>query len=148
MGIAEVNEKMRVVQGIMNDVQNMVDAAKEDFKAVIKDKSIPLKDRWELFSHAPAGFSEQDPWIWNPEALKPLGRSPWRDLIWAERHRVINLVDQLSDWIYEYGIIPEDGDAPYEGREEGDEDRLTPEIVLALVEEVLENNIVSFTYDW
>jgi hypothetical protein len=145
MDIKEVQQKLEVVQGIMNDVQNMVDAAKGDFAAVIKDQSIPFKDRWELFCSAPIVFKETGAWIWHPKALESLGHNPWYDLIWCERYRTVYLVDYVSDWLYEYGIFRDEGDDPYVPNED---DQLTPEMVLALAEEVLSCNLASFTLDW
>lgn len=130
MNISDIRDRLDHITNLMSEVAS-------DFAVVIADKSIPLAERWELFSNAPAEFRDTDGYIWQPEALKSLGRHPWEYFTFCERYRYIDLVEIIND---NYDLSSAD--------EEQFGVKVTRQVVEELVEEMLQSNTAGFTYDW
>jgi len=142
MSIKTVQTKIEAIRELMAEVQIQISSARDSFTEAIKDKSIPLADRWDLFSAAPEGFRGHHTWIWHPEALRSLGRREWDALTYPERYQDIDVTDLVNDRIDLRN--PENDDLDNDEVGEG----VTREIMIALMEEMLEKNIGSFTFDW
>jgi len=108
---------------------------KDRFLAFISDKSVPLDERWEAFKEAPSEFLYQQSWMYHfkSEALLPEKEIEWYEggdeSFYVERHQTVYMIDFLDDWVL-------------------DKESFTPEIIAAFKEEVLENAMESFEYDW
>lgn len=120
-----------------DQVRELIESTNADFESVIRDKSIPLTKRFNLFTEAPAEFRGNHDYLWQPEALKSLGRHPWEYFAFCERYRYIDLVEIIND---NYDLSSADEDQFGE--------KVTRQLVEELVEEMLQNNIGGFTYDW
>lgn len=79
-----------MIQDIMQRISyiaNDIDSVKDHFAEVIKDKSIPLDDRWGLFKSAPDYLKEHSDWI---EDFDQFNFEPTCDDY--ERHRKVDMV--------------------------------------------------------
>lgn len=105
-----------------------------EYVAYIKDKSIPLADRWEAFCAAPTEFQEHESWIqhFDSEELLPNGEINFYDDFYVEKYTEVYMENFIAN-------IEEDPDY---------HEDWTPEIIAAFKEEILEKNMGSFTFDW
>jgi len=101
------------------------------FSSYITNPSIPLDDRWKVFVMAPVYVSNHEDWeVKFPNYESMNGEISWYDDFYRDRHTVVDTVDTAE-------LIKE-----REGRGEvvkGSYD--------CFREEVLEQNLKSFTYD-
>lgn len=108
---------------------------KDRFLAFIKDKSVPLNERWETYLEAPREFLEHHFWVvhFDSEKLLESGEISWYDDFGADRGVTVSgadIIDRMEDSI------------------EFEDDVYTPEIVAAFKEEILQKGLGSFDYDW
>jgi hypothetical protein len=143
MSTAEVKASIDSLNEFIEEFQIAVRVAKDNFKTVIKDKSIPLKERWELFVKAPTELREKDNWIQSFKALdEALGSQvSWYDDFNRERHETVYLLDIVSDLEY----LIKDCELCSKRFEVFVN---KPELLDQYKEEILEKNIESFEYDW
>ena len=110
-------------------------------KTYIQDKSIPLDDRWVVFTTAELG--KRKPFIVDYKSINDLvldpavikrGDSAWNDHWDIDRHSTVVLKEIVDEWILESTTWKD-----------------TPEQLEALIkikEEVLDKFIWSFRVDW
>ena len=145
MSIELVQQRLDLVRQKLEEVQDTINGAMAEFTQVIKDKSIPLGDRWDLFVGAPEGLRGSHSYIWHPRALARLGRGghEWEPLIWTERYMTVDLTELFDDFI----DFHDDSD-PGSFYTDDETTKITRDVLIALAEEILENNYGSFEFDW
>src|SRR5512139_1306993 len=110
---------------------------KDRFLAFIKDKDVPLDERWETFKEAPNEFLVHDLSVVTFEAEKLL---PRKEIVWydgdfyIERYQVVHMTDFIEDMCADKIDMEEPG--------------WTQELVDAFKEEILQTGLGSFEYDW
>lgn len=136
--------------------------AKPEFEAYIKDKSIPLTQRWQLWLDAPDSLKNTGGWIsaGRLEAFKLLGYGGRHNeaisyeggMVWAERHQTIDMVDILEGMLECLADklevdLPDDFDwDDLDGWRQHSEE--AGEFLDAYREELLQKNLLSYRYDW
>lgn len=105
----------------------------------IKDKTIPLEERWEVFVEAPNEWKNNETWAvdFESEKLLKTGNICWHSDFYIERHEIIYVVDFVLDRLPEY--LETDN---YYGKDE------IKTIADAFKEEVIQKNLGSFVLDW
>ncbi len=118
-------------------IQNDIDSVKETFEETIKDQSIPLDERWELFASGPDYLKYHSRWI---EHFEEFGFDPTCDDY--ERHTKIDMVDAI-------GRTAEDAlewDHELKAYKEPTEEQIKN--TNAFKEHILAKNLGSFIMDW
>ncbi len=129
------------MQSLKNNIVtavNMVNIAKAQFAETIKDKQIPLEERWKLFEETPLYIKGFEPWverfIFSGEQIAFYDDFDVEKGSTVDLHDIVQtLTEQLSH------------DGHYNPIE------LTEANILdldALKEDILQRNIGSFVYDW
>lgn len=98
----------------------------------IKDKNIPLEERWEMFVDAPNFWKVHKSYQANFRIERKI-EMEWFDCFCCEKYETIEMVDiveQIEDFI-------DDEDYSW-----------TTELQIELMEEILEQNLGSFVLDW
>lgn len=150
--------QIKVLEQAMKD-------AKPEFEAYIKDQSLPLSQRWQLWLDAPDSLKNTGGWFSDGrlEAFKLLGYGTDKysrneaiayegGLVWAERHQVINMVDILEsilDCLTEKfeADLPDDFDwDDLDGWHKYSQE--AGEFLDAYREELLQKNLLSYRFDW
>lgn len=136
------------IQELKTDIQSaitLLNRAKKDFSTIIRDKSIPLDERWALFKEVPKELKNHSQFIYDIK-IKGL---PSRFDFWQEyevdRHAVVDLID-----------VVEMVECDIECHKNGEElefcftEKLVtvPDIITQMKEDLLLSNTASFTYDW
>jgi len=130
----------------LNELQKKVDeessAMKADFQILIKNKTIPLVERWDFWIFAPSSLKENHDWLpqygtiqnryvkFYCDAPEVYGRG--RQVDWAEI---------LDDAFTEDGTV--EACTRYTG-----EVMFTQEEMTELLESILADNVASFKFDW
>ena len=109
---------------------------KDKYLAYIKDTSISLDERWEVFVEAPIEWQEHDMSYphFDAESLLKSREISWYDDFGIDKHETVYMVE-----VVEHSI---------EKSKDEDEENFTLEFVAALKAEVLEMNLGLFDYDW
>ncbi len=90
---------MNAIKDRVNLLNNEIDFLKPAFEAYIKDKSIPLEERWNVFKTANNGLSYHKPfWVDFPGDD---GDMSWGEDFSFERYETVNLVEFLDETIPE-----------------------------------------------
>jgi hypothetical protein len=140
-----MSKSIQEVKAAIATAQTLLASVKTDFAKVIRDKSIPLDERWELFKNAPSEFKNHNQWIYD-FTLKGMSSrfSLWQEYE-VERHSHVDLIDII-------GMVEHDVNAHNKGEELEYcfTEKLVkiPDIVIQMKEELLLGNMASFTYDW
>lgn len=139
-----------------------INPLKEQFETVIKDTSIPLAQRWELFAMTPSemNLKNSQSSIQHFQVLDEFNKKYYkgkyaRDFNWfdeygSDRHQEIYLVEFIDDFVmdYFYDLDSSEEERVYDG------DCMMSEFVKdvkridALKEEILQRNLGSFILDW
>ena len=122
MSIAKLTNDICQVTGSINSI-------KADFAAYIRDKDIPLEERWKFFEKAPNFIKEQDSYIHTFKWEQKHGELVWYDDFYCDRYQVVDM-DMIIDSML-------DRDEKY-----------TKEMVEDMKEEILSENLGSFINDW
>lgn len=119
----------------IEEITSQIQAIKTEFEQYISDTSIPLDERWEVFTYAPSELRGHSPWVERFDGI-PKDFVGHDGYVWAERYQTIYVTEILEryDDIIHY---PDDFDL-----KAGDFD------IIAFKEGVLKRNIGSFDYDW
>ena len=105
----------------------------EELEAYIKDTSIPLKDRWELFVDAPNCLSIVSDWIQDFKIENFDPRKQYEDLSRRENVFAVDFVDRVTEsFSYKKTLS----------------DEQIEEISNKLKEHFLSKNLKCFQYDW
>ncbi len=111
----------------LEQFQNVIDGEKRIFEGYIKNKEYPLEDRWEIFIKAPDSLKEYQSWVIDLKGLTNNRTFSWYDDFYVERYQTKDL------------------DADFIERVE----EKFPEVdINSIKEQILENNLGSFRYDW
>jgi hypothetical protein len=118
-----------------------------EFKAFIKDQSISLEERWDLFKFACENnlFVNVDCWLYHSKLLERTNNFTWYDYFYIEKYQTVyfpQVIQDLSDKL-ESALDPENDyddieDCLLKSQEEIDE----------LKEEFLATGYSGFVYDW
>ena len=106
---------------------------KKEFETYIKDKSIPLEERWDLFVEAPDSLSEVTDWIQHFKIENFNERDMYEDLSKSQNVFAVDFVERAIDGFTYENIL---SSAQIE------------EISNALKEHFLSKNLKCFQYDW
>lgn len=111
-----------------------VESLKKDFAKFVKDKSLPLDERWGLFVEYGRIYGGEGSWVQHFKVEQKLKHKEicWYDDFYVERRQTVEL-PQIIESIEEN--LCEDSD-------------WTEELVVEFKEEILDKNMYSFTYDW
>lgn len=112
---------------------------KADYLAYIKDRTIPLEERWNIYLQMPDFMKESDGWVEYIPIFEEHGLN-WYDDFYLDRYVTINLVD-IVERLEE--ALTEEYPLCFEEKV-----RQIPNIVEEVKEWVLEKNILSFINDW
>jgi hypothetical protein len=117
-------------------LRTMKDETIKKVQEVIKDRSVPLAERWDLFENAKDVLPRRG-WVIHLKELEKNRGFNWYDTFGFDRHQEVSLVDVVND-------ITGNG---YE------EEDLNPDFcswvdVDQLKEEILESGYSSFIFDW
>lgn len=113
-------------------LERQIKETKAEFSEYIKDKNIPLKERWKLFKKAPDYLKKHESWIMNfdAESLLEDGEIVWYDDCYVERYSTVDTTSMI-EWF-----------------SESDRKKFTKDFIEALREEILQKNLGSFVNDW
>ncbi len=119
-----------------------VKEVKNEFAEFIKDKSIPLDERWEFFKEAPEYLKNKSSYIehFDAETLLEEGEIVWYDEFYIERYQeceLVNVISSIEDRINSKDDYPHSRGADY-----------SVEFLEAFKEEILQKNMHSFVHDW
>lgn len=96
-------------------------------KKFVRDKNIPLDDRWDIFVFSQLGESDN--------YIVRLNSYDMDDYLeYKQRHETIDLTDFVEEYLYE--------------RLDDDDEEINSEIVNAVKEEILDLFIKEFKFDW
>jgi hypothetical protein len=141
--IADLKLAIDQMQEESRKLKERANQLRVDFKKIMSDKSIPLDDRWDMFIKAPSDLKGHQSYVWDS---KILGRDfNWYTDYSCERHQEVDLIEFVENLEEDFNAIAEGEDAAYMFTEKFED---TPEVVEALKEEILADNIASFTFDW
>lgn len=134
LDLKKVDDKMNIVEKL-EAYKLKGNPLKAEYVEYIKDKTIPLDDRWEAFRAAPSEFKEHSSWVehFDAERLLPAREIAWYDFGY-ERHQTVYMYDFVCDTLDDM-------------LDDFDEDE-KKKIVDAFKEAVLQRNLESFDYDW
>lgn len=120
---------------------NYLEEVEERFINYFKDKSIPLEDRWEIYTEACNAkvFDNCHEWVWYSKVIEKKLKLCYYDDFCIERHQVVDLSSFVNDIEadYDYAIESDDDTEPW-----------TKELIDELKEEVLQFGYSSFVFDW
>lgn len=104
------------------ELQTEIGSLREQFARVMRDKTIPLDTRWQAFVDAPIYLKNHERWIWRSLVID------FHKHFELQRYEVVKSVN-IVDWCEDY-------------------EWYTPELAVELKEEILLENLGSFTNDW
>jgi hypothetical protein len=108
---------------------------------MIKDKSIPLMERWKIFNNSDDDFKNQQDWLYRAKGVgMKYIMDNWLDApeVYG-RGKTIIIKDLFEEVVY--------GDElNYTGYKLNDEKM--KQILISALEEILESNLSSFKFDW
>lgn len=117
----------------ITQVMFLLGEAKKKFKKYIKDKSVPLEERWEFFTIAPDFLKDHKGWVESFKILDDKGIEYYDDFGY-ERYRRVDTEDLVATL--------------FECLEEWKDRELTEGDIHEIMEEILLKNMGSFTHDW
>lgn len=116
---------------------------KSDFEDFISNKSVPLLERWELFSNTDDSLKNNYQWLIQGKrsGLKYVMDHWFNDFGQHGKGKVINISELLEELAYRGEFHPDcfDNNLP-------EDEALS--LLKETLEEVLERNLGSFVYDW
>ena len=110
-----------------------IDKVKKEFEVYVKDKTIPLEERWNLFVEAPDSLSEVTDWIQHFKIENFNERDMYEDLSKSQNVFAVDFVERAIDGFTYENIL---SSAQIE------------EISNALKEHFLSKKLKCFQYDW
>lgn len=139
----ELTITLSEIQATVELAKSLIESLKEPFEQTIKNKEIPLNERWELWCDSPVELKQTQCWIVRfaslPEDFVGIDGS-----IPTERRETVFPVDIVSQIQYDL--------TTYERHPDWYDDDYIEELrkinLDNLKEEILEMNLWSFDYDW
>lgn len=90
-------DKIQKINEALAEVKALVATLQPEFEAYIKDQTIPLSERWALFSTCPTQLHNSGPWV---EHLEIGGNEIyWYDDFYIDRGTMVNMVDIVTQMI-------------------------------------------------
>lgn len=121
------------------DLLNMADTIEAGVKKLkgllesyIKDKNVPLEDRWEVYSTLPAHYFDESRWVMDYDFAGT--DIVWHDDLYMEKYETVDnlvIIERIENKL------------EYEKLNGG-----TEEDILQLKEDMLQSGIRRWTYDW
>lgn len=138
----QLDEKIKNYLEQKEQLQKSAKLLKVELKKHITDKTIPLLDRWDYYLKAPSDFKYTSSDIMSPRShfLQQYFRHRFNAPEIYGRGKRIYINDIFGDLIYKGKVDLEEYN--YKLPE------LTEEQVFEAMEELLEENLDYFTYDW
>lgn len=127
-------EFIKLFEAIENSfkaIEDLAEGSRKDFGDLIKDKSVPLDERWELFCRAPDSIKLHDRWIHEFKWEEKHQAISWYDDFYMDRHQTVDMQAIIE--------IMEENESGTEYSEE---------MILDMKEEILDKNLGSFCNDW
>lgn len=135
-----IKEKINALIKKRAQINEEIYQAKSEYKQYITNPAIPVLERWEFFTQAPAEFKEQSRWIIRPKNsfLKSFMDNRFDAPEVYGRGKTIYVADMLDDLVYGDELNQED----YYYEEFGED------VIKQGLEELLEMNLEYFCLDW
>ena len=134
-----------------NDLKQEALNIKKEFEIYIKDKSIPIIDRWNFFIHASDNLKNQSQWMvkFNHVRLQTMIENRMHNNRRGMQHFMAKIMESFVEDNKLQGYLFCDPDFEYDEDELTTEDfqKFDKELESAL-HEILEKNISSFRFDW
>ena len=105
---------------------------KKEFETYIKDKSIPLEERWDLFVEAPDSLSKMKGWIQHFKIQNLNERIVYEEYSRNQNCYAVDFIERATDTLTDNDLSSEQ----------------IEEISNALKEHFLSKNLKCFQYDW
>lgn len=115
---------------------------KEKFEAYIKDRAVPLDERWNAFKIADSNLKNDESWIVDFDSL-PEDFIMYDGPVHADRHQIIETIDIVHRVEELQGLKKDDYGFGNRNHTEAMKVDLNH-----LKEEILEMNLECFQYDW
>lgn len=137
-----------ITKGLLVHLLHEKQMFETEFKAFIKDQSIPLEERWDLFKFACENelFVNIKSCYPTIKILESNHNFNWYDTFYIERYTTVeftNIVERVSENLEE---ILEDPDYSEDFRD--NYPIITREELVELKEEILATGYSGFVYDW
>ena len=96
--------------GLIRQFNKQKQELTEELRIYVKDKVIPLEDRWEAFKLSKLGNT--DSWVMTFESLNVLysGEVSWYDDFYIDKYQTVNMVDLVEN-LYESNFTEKQIDA-------------------------------------
>ena len=114
-------------------LNKQISKVKKEFEAYIKDTSIPLEERWNLFVEAPDSLSEMTDWVQHFKIENFNEREMYENLSRNESVLAVDFVQQAIDGFTYENVLSS---------------VQIEEVLNALKEHFLSKNLKCFQYDW
>jgi hypothetical protein len=138
--LAHVKTEIELVNRAVANLQ-------KTFCEVIKDKTIPLDERWNLWRDAPSNLKENESWIVNFEIENKVGEISWFDDFYIERNQTIYMADIIEREREDVKYLQ--GDPDYKFAKQITKKFMdSPELLDEWREEILQLNLESFQLYW
>jgi hypothetical protein len=116
-------------------------ALKQQFIKTIKDKSIPVDERWEFWCDAPSSLKDFSQFSVKFESM---GRNfHWTHDMWFERYQTVDLEDVVLELENSVQVQVDDLEQQFHRKL-----FRHPELLDQLKEEILARNLEYFVFDW
>ena len=120
------------ISSLIEGTEGVVKKCSEVVQAYVVDRNQPLDERWKIFVKSPAYLFKRKTFVMHLETFEKLGfRIGYDEDIYVERYESVDLGDRMHTFLLERK-----------------DDRLTPEAIASIKEEILEKGIRIFQYDW
>lgn len=149
------NELAQRVKEAVEQMNATVRAVKHDFETFIVDTTVPLDERFEVWTDAPNELKNHQGWIVHFKTLHDDAIGYDGYIRHADRHETVHiddLLDAIQDGFADYEAYKEEpptDESSWEYRYFKKKEKIFEEFDLAAFkEEVLSMNLGSFEYDW
>lgn len=138
-----LQEKIKAYNQAKKDLEKQAKDLKSDFEKYLINKSIPLVERWEFFVNADDGFKNHKSSIWraNSEGMQYVMDNWFNAPEVYGRGKKIETSEIFGDCVHHGNIYPEN--FSYKMQKED-----AQELLEEALEEILNNNLGSFCFDW
>ena len=117
-----------------------------EVEAICKDKTIPLEDRWLLFTTS--GFGERSTSIEDFDAITRMyGDYNYYDTFGMEKYQTVDMVDLVANMVSDAGYYADNPDLIKQAKKDG-EVIINVRQINRLKKEILQRFIRSFIFDW
>lgn len=135
---------------VLNQIRNYAEqrlALRKFVQEIIKDKTISLDDRWEIFTRASTtALLTHGQWVGHIKALEEDRSFSWYDDFYKDRYATVEWHEIVSDIVDDYEANLEDYESPSDAPKNGTA-RFYPKLE-RIKEEILELGEAGFVHDW